>query len=161
MASTSVVLPWSTWATIATLRRSWRRPGRGARTMVGDVSDMTREGPLQRGRADGCPTIDRARAVYGPVWSTAASRFTLPAPLVTLLLRAPGGGARHRVGTRNVEIGGSLDGGHAMYASAPARDSARGGPAARVTRAAHHPPAVVLDVFGRRVRIEPGGHPAA
>ena len=24
MASTSVVLPWSTWATIATLRRSWR-----------------------------------------------------------------------------------------------------------------------------------------
>src|SRR3569833_1311803 len=27
MASTSVVLPWSTWATIATLRRSLRRAG--------------------------------------------------------------------------------------------------------------------------------------
>jgi hypothetical protein len=24
IASTSVVLPWSTWATMATLRRSWR-----------------------------------------------------------------------------------------------------------------------------------------
>src|SRR6476619_5065330 len=69
--------------------------------------------------------------------------------------------ARTRVGTRNVEFGGILDGGHDMSSSAPARASARGGTAAGVTRAAHLPPAVVLDVFGRRVRIEPGGHPAA
>ena len=30
MASTSVVLPWSTWATMATLRMSWRRAGMNA-----------------------------------------------------------------------------------------------------------------------------------
>src|SRR3954454_12198241 len=33
MASTSVVLPWSTWATIATLRRSSRAAGMGSRTL--------------------------------------------------------------------------------------------------------------------------------
>src|SRR4051795_11785905 len=33
MASTSVVLPWSTWATIATLRRSSRTAGIGSRTL--------------------------------------------------------------------------------------------------------------------------------
>src|SRR5881392_2433374 len=38
MASTSVVLPWSTWATIATLRRSVRRAIRLARVAAGRLA---------------------------------------------------------------------------------------------------------------------------
>ncbi|BAS17015.1 hypothetical protein AHiyo8_53180 [Arthrobacter sp. Hiyo8] len=44
MASTSVVLPWSTWATIATLRRSLRDAVVAAVLVV--VSDM-RNGSIQ------------------------------------------------------------------------------------------------------------------
>ena len=43
----------------------------------------------------------------------------------------------------------------------PARSSRTGGGAAAVTRASSQPPAVLLDVLGRRVRVEAGGHPSA
>ncbi len=66
IASTSVVLPWSTWATMATLRRLLRR-------VVGmAMSGMEKRAPLQGRKCRGGET----RRVYGPVWSTAASSFT-------------------------------------------------------------------------------------
>ena len=59
-------------------------------------------------------------------------------------------------------IWGDLDGGQRLPAYAPAHTSSRtGGGAAAVTRASSQPPAVLLDVLGRRVRIEAGGHPSA
>src|ERR1035437_2430865 len=53
MASTRVVLPWSTWATIATLRRSERRGMRRARFILG------------RGPEAGPSLILRRKAVPG------------------------------------------------------------------------------------------------
>ena len=69
MASTSVVLPWSTWATIATLRRSVRRCFQAWRYGVafgGEWGSRPTKGP---DRVYGEPVVARARIVrsLGPL----------------------------------------------------------------------------------------------
>jgi hypothetical protein len=63
---------------------------------------------------------------------------------------------------RNRQIWGDLDGGHGQPAHARARvldPRVRGG-ARFVTRASGHHAPVLLDLLGRHVRIDAGGHPA-
>src|SRR4029079_19585840 len=49
----------------------------------------------------------QTRRVYGPVWSTAASSFTPPRPLVTLRHALTGGGRRSCIRARTSNVGGS------------------------------------------------------
>src|SRR5215207_4469517 len=74
MASTRVVLPWSTWATMATLRRSWRAAGTGLRL----------EGGGEPGSAGAC-----RRGCGGPTTTTRRLRAARP--------RAPGDRLSHRI----------------------------------------------------------------
>ena len=105
------------------------------------------------------------RRVYGPVSSTAASSFTAPRPLANLVMRSPGGclAAVSACASAHVRrIWGDLDGGQRLPAYAPVHRSSRtGGGATTVTRASSQPPAVLLDVLGRRVRVEAGGRSSA
>src|SRR5687768_570208 len=87
--------------------------------------------------------------------------FPGPRPLANLVVRSPG--AASACASAHVRrIWGDLDGWQRLPAQAPARTASRsGGRVVAMTRASSQPPAVVLDVLGRRVRVEAGGHPSA
>ncbi len=91
IASTSVVLPWSTWATIATLRRSWRTVER--RVGAGDGAHGPRIVPRKyrstaSSRHSRVPAASRVAAgvstgISIPLRATQHARLAIPVPLGT------------------------------------------------------------------------------